>query len=149
MDNSLNERFSVIGDVEVTVTDADGLIKDHREIKNLVVAAGKSWIASRMVNAADAVMSHMAIGTGTVTPNTSNTALGAQVARVALTSTSRTNNQVTYSASFPAGTGTGSITEAGIFNASSLGTMLCRTVFSEVNKDILDTLTINWTVTIL
>lgn len=148
MDN-LNEQFSVIGDVEVTVTGADGKIKDHREIKNLVVASGKNWIASRMVNATDAVMSHMAIGTGAVTPNTANTALGTQVARVALTSTGRTNNQVTYSASFPAGTGTGSITEAGIFNASSAGTMLCRTVFSAVNKDILDSLTINWTVTIL
>lgn len=148
MDN-LNETFSVIGDVEITVTSIDGAIKDHREVKNLVVAVGKNWIASRMVNATDAVMSHMAIGTGTVTPNTANTALGTEAARVALTSTNRTNNQVTYSASFPSGTGTGSITEAGIFNASSLGTMLCRTVFTTVNKDILDTLTINWTVTIL
>lgn len=149
MDNSLNEHFSVIGDVEITVTAADGSIKDHLEVKNLVVAAGKTWIASRMVNATDAVMSHMAIGTGTTTANTANTTLGTEAARVVLTSTNRTNNQVTYSASFPSGTGTGTITEAGIFNAASLGTMLCRTVFTAVNKDILDTLTINWTVTIL
>lgn len=147
--NTLTEQLSVVGDVEVTVTDAHGKIKDHRKIKNLVVAVGKNWIASRMVNGTDAVMSHMAIGTGSVTPNTANTALGTQTARVALTSTSRTNNQVTYSASFAAGTGTGAITEAGIFNASSAGTMLCRTIFSAVNKDILDSLTINWTVTIL
>ena len=102
-----------------------------------------------MTNAADAAMSHMGIGTGTTTPNTANTALVTQSARVALASTTRTNNQVTYSAVFPAGTGSGSITEAGIFNAASLGTMLCRTVFTAVNKDVLDTLTINWTVTIL
>lgn len=146
---TLNENFSVVGDLEITLSDADGNVKDYKEVKNLVVASGKNWIASRIVNASDAVMSHMAIGTGTITPNTANTALGTQAARVALTSTTRTNNQVTYSAIFPAGTGSGSITEAGIFNAASLGTMLCRTVFTAVNKDVLDTLTINWTVTIL
>lgn len=148
--NKLNEEtFSVIGDVEITVSDVNGTIKDQRKIKNLVVSVGKDWIASRMVNASSVVMSHMAIGTNDVAPNITNTSLGAQVARVALTSTTRTKNQVTYSASFPSGTGTGYIREAGVFNSSSNGTMLCRTVFTVVNKDILDTLTINWTVTIL
>lgn len=146
---TLNENFSVVGDLEITLSDADGKVKDYKEVKNLVVASGKNWIASRMTNAADAAMSHMAIGTGTTTPNTANTALVAQTGRVAFSAATRTNNQVTYSAVFPAGTGTGAITEAGIFNAASLGTMLCRTVFTTVNKDILDTLTINWTVTIL
>ena len=44
--------------------------------------------------------------------------------------------------------GTGAITEAGIFNASSSGTMLCRTVFSVVNKGASDSMTITWTVTV-
>jgi len=49
---------------------------------------------------------------------------------------------------FGAGEGTGSITEAGIFNASSSGTLLCRTVFSVVNKGASDSMTITWTVTV-
>ena len=40
------------------------------------------------------------------------------------------------------------ITEAGVFNANSSGTMLCRTVFAAVNKGELDTMTISWDVTI-
>ena len=47
-----------------------------------------------------------------------------------------------------AGTGTGAITEAGILNASSSGTLLCRTVFSVVNKGSADAMTITWTVTV-
>ena len=43
---------------------------------------------------------------------------------------------------------TGAITEAGLFNASSSGTMLCRTVFSVVNKGASDAMTITWTVTV-
>lgn len=147
--DDINENFKVIGDVEIIVTAPDGSVKDHREIKNLVVSGGKYWIASRMVNASDSVMTHMAIGTGSVAPTAGNTALESEAARVALASTTRSSNQVTYNTVFAAGTGTGAITEAGIFNASALGTMLCRTVFSVVNKDTLDSLTINWTVTII
>jgi hypothetical protein len=53
-----------------------------------------------------------------------------------------------YSASFGAGVGTGALTEAGIFNASSAGTLLCRTVFSVINKAANDTMSITWTVTL-
>ena len=44
-----------------------------------------------------------------------------------------------------AGTGTGAVTEAGILNASSSGTLLCRTEFSVVNKGSADSMTITWT----
>jgi len=77
-----------------------------------------------------------------------NTTLGSEADRNALTSTTVTDNAVAYVASFAAGEGTGAITEAGIFNASSGGTLLCRTVFSVVNKGASDSMTITWTVTI-
>jgi hypothetical protein len=51
-------------------------------------------------------------------------------------------------ATFPAGTGTGAITEAGILNAASAGILLCRTTFSVINKGAADTLGITWTVTV-
>jgi hypothetical protein len=93
-------------------------------------------------------MSHMGIGTGTTAAAVGDTALETQAGRVSLTSTTVTSNSVAYVATFPAGTGTGAITEAGIFNASSGGTMLCRTVFSVINKGAADTLGITWTVTV-
>ena len=105
-----------------------------QEVDNLVVTAGKGYVASRMKDASTTAMSHMAIGTGSTAAAAGNTALGSEAARQALTSTTVTSNAVAYVASFAAGTGTGAITEAGILNGASGGTLLCRTVFSVVNK---------------
>ena len=44
--------------------------------------------------------------------------------------------------------GTGAVTEAGIFNAGSGGTMLCRTTFPAVNKASGDSIAITWVVTV-
>lgn len=119
-----------------------------RDIDNLVVTAGKAYVASRMKNTADAAMSHMAIGSGTTAAAAGQTALVTELGRVSLTSSTVSSNVITYVASFAAGTGTGAVTEAGIFTASSGGTMLCRTVFSVVNKGSADSMTITWTVTV-
>jgi|TARA_R100000951_G_scaffold30363_1_gene26136 hypothetical protein len=119
-----------------------------KEVDNLVVTAGKGFVASRMKDATTTAMTHMAIGTGSTAAAASNTALGSQSARTTLTSTTVSGADITYVDTFPAGTGTGAITEAGLFNASSSGTMLCRTVFSVVNKGASDSMTITWTVTV-
>lgn len=118
-----------------------------QEVDNLVVTAGKGFVASRMAGTSANVMSHMAIGTGSTAAGASDTALGSEAARTALTSTNVSGAVVTYVDTFAAGTGTGAITEAAILNASSGGTMLCRTVFSVVNKGASDSMTITWTVT--
>ena len=117
-------------------------------VDNVVVTDGKEYVASRMKGTTDAVMSHMAIGTGTSTASASDSALGSESDRNALTSTTVSGTDVVYVATFGAGEGTGAITEAGIFNASTSGTMLCRTVFSVVNKGASDSMTITWTVTV-
>ena len=119
-----------------------------QEIDNLVVTDGKEYVASRMKDATATAMSHMGIGSGSTAAAASNSALGNQLGRVSLTSTTVSGAVVTYVATFAAGTGTGAITEAGLFNAASNGTMLCRTVFSVVNKGSADSMTITWTVTV-
>ena len=118
------------------------------DLDNLVVTAGKGFVASRMAGASADVMSHMAVGTSTTAASAGQTALVSESARVALASASVSAAVVTYTATFPAGTGTAALTEAGILNASSSGTMLCRTVFSVVNKGSADAMTITWTVTV-
>lgn len=144
-----NEKIVATGTLKITVTAPDGSIKQEQEVKNLVVTTGLGYIASRMKDTTATAMSHMAIGTGTSSALAANTTLGSESARVALTSTTVTGPAVAYIATFPAGTPASltAITEAGIFNASSSGTMLCRTVFSVVNKDVGDTMSITWTVT--
>ena len=127
-----------------------------QRVNNLVVTAGKNWVTSRMNAATAGVMTHMAIGTGTTAAAVGQTALVTEAARVALTTSggSVSNNVITYTATIPADTpdvtapATAAITEAGIFNANSAGTMLARTVFTAINKGELDTMTISWDITI-
>ncbi len=142
-----NEQLKVTGDVVVEITGPDGLVKDRREIKNLVVTAGKTFIAARMVGTPTA-MSHMAVGAGTTAAAAGDTALGSELGRVALASATSTGAVITYTATFPAGTATGAVTEAGTLNAASGGTLLCRTVFSVVNKGVDDAMSITWAITV-
>jgi hypothetical protein len=141
------DALKVTGDVAIKLYNKDGSLKDEREIKNLVVTVGKTFIASRITSTTTA-MSHMAIGSGAVAAAAANTTLGTELGRVALASATSSGAVVTYTASFPAGTGTGAVTEAGVFNASSAGTLLCRTVFAVVNKGADDSMSITWQVTV-
>ena len=144
----IQDQIKVTGELKITVTNDEGNVKKEIIVPNIVVTDGKEYIASRMKDASATAMSHMAIGTGSTAAAAGDAALGAESGRVALTSTTVTSNAVAYVATFPAGTGTGAITEAGILNASSSGTLLCRTVFSVINKGAADTLGITWTVTV-
>ena len=143
----INDTIKVTGELKLTLTKPDG--NTHETVvPNIVVTDGKEYIASRMKDATATAMSHMAIGTGSTAAAAGDATLGTEAGRVSLTSTTVTSNAVAYVATFGAGTGTGAITEAGIFNASSSGTLLCRTVFSVINKGAADTLGITWTVTV-
>jgi len=119
-----------------------------REVPNMVVSTGISFVSSRMHGASASVMSHLAIGSDNTAAAANQTALLTELARVALTSTTVSGAQVTYVASIPPGTGTGSVTEAGILNAGSAGTMLCRSVFDAVTKGATDTMQFNWVLTV-
>jgi len=144
------DNIKASGELRVVLTGPDGQVKEDHLLKNLVVSTGLHFIASRMKDTTDSVMSHMSLGTGTTAAALGDTTLGAEISgsRVGLTSTTVTANQTTYIASFAAGVGTGAVTEAGIFNANSSGTMLCRTVFPVVNKQSGDSMTVTWTVTV-
>jgi hypothetical protein len=145
----MQDGLKISGEVEFLLTASDGTVKEHFTTKNAVVTNGTYFIASRMKDATATVMSHMALGSNnTAVAPAQNDVLGLLGSREAIDSTTVTNNTVKYTAAFEAGDATGTIQEAGIFNAASAGTMLCRTVFNPINKDTLDTLTVNWTITI-
>jgi hypothetical protein len=146
----LNDSVKLTGELRITLTNPEGTVTHETVVPNLVVTTGKAFIASRMKDTTDTAMSHMEVGTGTTAAAAGDTTLETAISgsRVSLTSTTVTSNAVAYVATFPAGTGTGAVTEAGLFNASSGGTMLCRTVFSVINKGAADTLGITWTVTV-
>ena len=144
----IKDDVKVVGKLHIQLFDADGNLKHEYHESNLVVNSGLNYIASRMKDASTTAMSHMAVGSGAVAPAGGNTALGSELGRVALTSTTVTANAIAYVADFAAGTGTGAITEAGIFNAASSGTMLCRSTFGVVTKSATDSIRITWTITV-
>jgi hypothetical protein len=150
MNHQITEQLKATGKVRIVQTNASGETVKEFEVPNLVVTTGKNYIASKIVATTNSPvsMTHMAIGTGTGTPGASDTALGAETGRVSLAGSVVSTNTITYTATFPAGTGTGAITEAAVLNASSTGTMLCRTTFPVVNKAAGDTIAVTWVVTV-
>jgi ElaB/YqjD/DUF883 family membrane-anchored ribosome-binding protein len=120
----------------------DGELKDEWQIHNLVVTAGRRvFLASGGTAKYLKDFAWCAIGTGAAAAALGDTTLGAEVARVAATVSNPDSDTLRVSGAFGAGVGTGAITESGLFNASSSGTMLNRLVFSAYNKGALDSLT--------
>jgi len=141
----LNDSIKVKGALSIS---KNGVVV--QEVNNLVVDAGKTLIAARL-SGSGSVLSHMAVGSGSTAAAAGNTALGTEIDRNALTVSggSASGATVTYECTWAAGDGTGAITEAGLFTASSGGTMLARVGFPVVNKGADDIISIAWEVSIL
>lgn len=139
-----NETPVVTGKLTLVLKGADGRVKAERTA-NTITTAGKNMIADRVLAAPSlGVPTHMAIGTGSPAAN----ALGTELDRNALTSKTRSSAVVTMVGDWAAADGTGAITEAGIFDASSTGNMHSSASFSVINKGASDTLSITWTWTV-
>lgn len=147
----MNENVIGKGKVSFCLKKANGTVENW-DVDNLVVTTGRNHIADQLSDQTEAAMSHMAIGEGTTTQILADTALESEVSRKALTSKTQGSgsdaNKVVYVADWAAGEGTGAITEAGLFNSATAGTMLTRTTFAAKNKDVGDSLSIQWTLTI-
>ena len=115
------------------------------ETENTVTTAGRNGMAAQLLATPNlSVFSQMAVGTGTP----SATALGGEIARVAFTSKTVSANVCTVVANYAAGIGTGTITEAGTFDAATAGNMWTSASFGAVTKASGDTLQITWTLTV-
>jgi hypothetical protein len=150
LDTSLKAK----GQLELKLLDAYGNILELRNVNNLIVTTGLAHITSRLYDESATKMTHMGIGTGTTSPAAGDTSItSGSIPRVPFDSITRTittvtNDTIQYVATFPANSASlvysGAITEAGIFNNSTGGTMFCRTVFNVINKGTADSLVITW-----
>lgn len=126
--------MSVKGRVDFEIRDAQGNLKDAWSVTNTVVSAGKAQIALLAGDASATPFTYLELGTSNTAPAVGQTALvaaitdsglaraAATVSRVTTTVTNDTLQLVyTWTAS-----GTKTLEEIGIFNASSAGTMLAR-----------------------
>lgn len=146
----ITETLKTKGSLNIVVTGPNGDIKEDVHVDNLVVTVGKEYIASRMkeIGRQDE-MSHMAVGSDNTAPAAGDTTLGAEESRSTLSTAGGTvtGSDVVYEATFTSGTLT--LTEAGIFNDSTAGTLLCRTTFNAINKGEDDSVAITWTFSVL
>lgn len=143
----MNDSLSLKGDLKLTVFDSDGQVKQEIYHKNLVVNSGKAFVGMALVNLSTAPFSYIAVGTGTTAATVNDTALQTEIARELFNYT-LTATTVTMTAVFDAGIGTGTWTEAGIFNLNAQGTMFSRSVFSPVTKSASETIQIDWVITL-
>lgn len=140
------------GVMEARLFDKDGALKATRKVHNTVTTLGHKMAADQLLaSPAVAKPGWMEVGTGTG-QDAADSTLATYIAdsRTALDSKTRGANAiVTMVCTFPAGTGTGAITEAGVFNVVTDNTtdMILYSSFAAINKAAGDSLVITWTLT--
>ena len=145
----IEEGMKIKGAITLLLTKASGEVEVvHKD--NIIVGGGFDFVADAIGNSSTrpGVMGWIAVGTGSSAAASTQTALVTELKRNAATYAHTAGTKVfTFTASFLAGDATGAITEAGVFNASSSGTMFDRVVFPVVNKGSDDSLTAVFTFT--
>ena len=146
----ISDDLKVTGVILAELYNEEGdLIEASR--KNLVVTTGKNWVASRCAGASSNI-THMAAGNVSTAAVVGNTALLGEIGRVAVDTAGGvvSNNTITVTATFPAGTATGAVSELGLLTAASAGTLVARSADGSViqNKKATDVLKITWVLTI-
>jgi hypothetical protein len=101
-----------------------------RKKVDLVVTTGLQRLAKLATGKTTASFTHIACGTGTNAESAGDTALQAEVRRIACTDRFDSGTSMKFSGFFDSTTATGSYTEFGIFDAAGGGNMFSRTVFS-------------------
>lgn len=146
------EKRGLIGEVETKLFGPNGLLKSYRKSKNLTVNVGFRAVCDMMGQASGqpAGFQFCAIGIGTLAPASDQTLLDSETARVQGAYTRTQDTIWKNEATFGAGTGTGTITESGLFNNSVANseTMLCRQTFGAITKGSNDTLVVTWSYTL-
>lgn len=128
---------------------------------NLITNAGKAAVASRLNGSgAEAVFASIGQGTGVTAASATDTTLQTEVTAsggaasgvhvIASATASRTTTTVTNDTATFVGTvsitGTIAVTESGVFNATTNGTMLARQVFTAINVVSGDSLQFTWNI---
>jgi hypothetical protein len=144
--------FKVTGTVLIQLFNPESELKDYRMGYNLVVNVGKDAVIDRLQGTGTysaSIFQWQAIGTGTNAAAAGDTALQTEVGtRINGTLSQPTSTTDRLVSTFPAGNGTGAITETGRLDASTVGNLFARQVFSVVNKGALDSLQVTHDITV-
>lgn len=145
-----NNTLKIKGKIRLQVLNKDGkILQDTGFMENLVTNAGKAAIAGLVGNTGSiTAFTYLAVGTSSTAVAVTDTTLGAEitdtglartVATVSRTTTSVTNDTLTLTYTWTA-TGSKTVQEIGILNASSGGVLLAHKLtgaVSVVNTNLL------------
>lgn len=136
-----NDMFEPVGWFDIVSRNALGLIKHGRIVRNTVTNAGKAAMASRFGGSGgEAAFTYLALGTGSTAAADTDTTLGAEISTSGLARANSTVSRVTTTVTNDTAqaqytwTASGSVSpsECGIFNASSVGVLAARQVFTAI-----------------
>ena len=143
----MKEPLKIRGIILIELFGEDGRLKESRSVENIITTVGRGHVIDRLqADGAPNPMSYCGIGTGAtaavIGDTTLQTEVGTRQGPGALSQPDAFTDRLTVT--FAAGNGTGNITEAARFNASSAGNMMGRQVFTAVNKTSTDSLQITY-----
>lgn len=134
-----------------------GRFRSCKKVRNGVTNDGLALVAGRINGSGSpAAATYIAVGTGTTAFAAGNTALETETATsglsraagtVSLVTTTQTNDTAQVTKTFSV-TGSVAVTESGVLNAASTGTLLCRQTFSAINVVNGDSLQVTWKVAV-
>ena len=152
------EGAKMTGHYRFTIRDAKtGEIKRVYEYENLIPTAGRNLVAQALAGSlsaiADIEINFTSLGTGSTAADNGDTTLETETFRKGVASVTVSNNQLFITAFYTAAEVTGTFNEAGVhINGSGTpdsGILFSRVILSPaVTKSAIETLTIDYTVTI-
>ena len=141
------DRMKIKGGCAWVLKDAHGKLKQAVFVPNTITVTGDNATADWASDRGEPQVNWMAVGTTAGGKDTSSTALEAQAGIVECDSRTQTDNDVAWVGTFPAGTGTGTLIEAGLFNiATGLSGMYAYQEGFTITKAAGDSLVGTWTV---
>lgn len=128
------DNIKLKGKIDFEIRDVNGLLKDKWTVYNSIMNVGFAQLALLAGDASAVPFTYLAVGTSSTAVAASQTALGGEITDSGLARASATVSRVTTTQTNDTlqlyyvwtVSGTKTVEEIGIFNASSSGTMLAR-----------------------
>lgn len=149
----MKEKLKLRGEFTIEIKDKDGKLKDKRVVKNTITNAGIAEVANLIGGVSTpTAFTYLALGIGTTAAAITDTILESEItdtglARHAATMsrvTTNVTNDTTQLAYTWTATGVKVVTECGVLNAASVGTLLGRQVFGAISTVSTDQIAVTY-----
>jgi hypothetical protein len=146
----MHHTLTTSGTVKITISDHENNITKTKVYNNRIVDSGVNYIVEMMLGNSQPVFSHIGIGTNSTPAVKTDITLQNEILRLPLTEINNSTNVVVYNLALgPNEPNTELVlSEVGLFNANTAGTMFARVGFPPIVKTVNDSLTISWIITI-